>query len=324
MTAPSAPTALVKTNSTQTSLTVSWTASTDNVGVAGYTVYVNGAASSAAAGTSRTISGLACGTTYTIGVDAYDSAGNHSAQTEHDDGDQRVPRRHDAALDAHEPPPKRLDGDVGDRLLDRVDRQRRRHRLRRLQERHPGRHTDHDQLHLHRPHLRHQLHPRRRRVRRSRQPLRPNQHHTQHQRLPRHDPADHTDRPRHEWDRPDLDHAVLDGLERQRGRDRLSALPGRYPGGDLALDQLPLQRARLRDVVHARRRRRRCRRERLRHRDDQRDGCCCSGSGGGKFSGTFDCYGSTPNCTGLSPKTCTTTISAASLQTALNSASAAR
>ena len=53
MTAPSSPTALVKTNSTQTSLTVSWTASTDNVGVAGYTVYVNGAASSAAAGTSR-------------------------------------------------------------------------------------------------------------------------------------------------------------------------------------------------------------------------------------------------------------------------------
>ena len=81
MTAPSTPAGLAKTNSTQTSLTFSWTASTDNVGVTGYTVYVNGAASSAAAGTSRTISSLACGTTYTIGVDAYDSAGNHSAQT---------------------------------------------------------------------------------------------------------------------------------------------------------------------------------------------------------------------------------------------------
>ncbi len=81
MTAPSAPTGLAKTNSTQTSLTFSWTASTDNVGVTGYTVYVNGAASSAAAGTSRTISGLTCGTTYTIAVDAYDAAGNHSAQT---------------------------------------------------------------------------------------------------------------------------------------------------------------------------------------------------------------------------------------------------
>ena len=81
MTAPSTPAGLAKTNSTQTSLTFSWTASTDNVGVTGYTVYVNGAASSAAAGTSRTISSLACGTTYTVGVDAYDSAGNHSVQT---------------------------------------------------------------------------------------------------------------------------------------------------------------------------------------------------------------------------------------------------
>ena len=81
MTAPSALTGLAKTGSTQTSLSVSWTASSDNVGVAGYTVYVNGAASSAAAGTSRTISGLSCGSTYTIGVDAYDAAGNHSAQT---------------------------------------------------------------------------------------------------------------------------------------------------------------------------------------------------------------------------------------------------
>jgi hypothetical protein len=47
----------------------------------------------------------------------------------------------------------------------------------------------------------------------------------------------------------------------------------------------------------------------------------CSVGSGSQFSGTFDCYGSTPNCTGLSPKTCTTTISASSLQTALNGAS---
>jgi chitodextrinase len=81
MTAPSAPTGLAKTSSTQTSLSLSWAAATDNVGIAGYTVYVNGTASSAASGTSRTISGLSCGSTYTIGVDAYDAAGNHSAQT---------------------------------------------------------------------------------------------------------------------------------------------------------------------------------------------------------------------------------------------------
>jgi chitodextrinase len=81
MTAPNAPTGVAKTSSTQTSLSLSWAASTDNVGTTGYTVYVNGAASSAAAGTSRTVSGLSCGSTYTVGVDAYDAAGNHSAQT---------------------------------------------------------------------------------------------------------------------------------------------------------------------------------------------------------------------------------------------------
>ena len=112
MTAPSAPTGLVKTNSTQTSLTVSWTASTDNVGVTGYTVYVNGAASSAAAGTSRTISGLS------LRHDLHDRRrrlrrGRQPLRAdEHDDGDERVPRRHDAALDAHESRPERLDGDL--------------------------------------------------------------------------------------------------------------------------------------------------------------------------------------------------------------------
>jgi hypothetical protein len=44
-------------------------------------------------------------------------------------------------------------------------------------------------------------------------------------------------------------------------------------------------------------------------------------SGGSFPEGTFDCYGSTTNCTGLSPATCTTTIAATALQTTLNSAS---
>ena len=34
----------------------------------------------------------------------------------------------------------------------------------------------------------------------------------------------------------------------------------------------------------------------------------CSASGGGNFSGTFDCYGSAPNCTDT-PAACTQTIS---------------
>src|SRR5215467_5977740 len=31
-----------------------------------------------------------------------------------------------------------------------------------------------------------------------------------------------------------------------------------------------------------------------------------SGGGGANWAGSFSCYGSTPNCTGLTPKTCTT------------------
>ncbi len=39
---PSTPTGLVASNITQTSLTLSWKASTDNVGVVGYDVFLNG------------------------------------------------------------------------------------------------------------------------------------------------------------------------------------------------------------------------------------------------------------------------------------------
>ena len=48
-------------------MTVSWTASTDNVGVTGYTLYVNGAQVGTTTGTSATATGLSCGTAYTVG-----------------------------------------------------------------------------------------------------------------------------------------------------------------------------------------------------------------------------------------------------------------
>jgi chitodextrinase len=79
-TAPSTPTNLTKTGSTQTSLALSWSASTDNVGVTGYTLYVNGAQVGTTTGTSMSATGLACSTTYTVSVDAFDAAGNHSAK----------------------------------------------------------------------------------------------------------------------------------------------------------------------------------------------------------------------------------------------------
>jgi uncharacterized protein YraI len=60
---------------------VVWTASTDNVGVTGYSVDLHGSHITNATGPSATLSGLVCGQTYTVGVDAFDAAGNHSGTT---------------------------------------------------------------------------------------------------------------------------------------------------------------------------------------------------------------------------------------------------
>jgi chitodextrinase len=78
---PSAPSNLRVTSSTATSIALAWTASTDNVGVAGYDVYLNGVKVWMPSGTSFTYLGLSCATTYTAAVDAYDAAGNHSPKT---------------------------------------------------------------------------------------------------------------------------------------------------------------------------------------------------------------------------------------------------
>jgi hypothetical protein len=69
-----------KTGSTETSITMSWSASTDNVGVNGYGVYRDGSPLSSITGTSYAFSGLACGTSYFISIDAYDAAGNRSVK----------------------------------------------------------------------------------------------------------------------------------------------------------------------------------------------------------------------------------------------------
>jgi len=77
-TAPSVPTNLAVTSKTSSSVSLSWSASTDNVGVAGYTVSY-GSSNVNATGTSATISGLTANTSYTFTVKAYDAAGNVSA-----------------------------------------------------------------------------------------------------------------------------------------------------------------------------------------------------------------------------------------------------
>ena len=79
--APSAPTGLAVQGRTQTGITVGWTASSDNVGVTGYGRYRNGSLVSSGTGTSYTFSGLTCGTSYSLGIDAYDAAGNRSTRS---------------------------------------------------------------------------------------------------------------------------------------------------------------------------------------------------------------------------------------------------
>jgi chitodextrinase len=78
-TAPTAPTALVASSVTASSAVISWTASTDNVGVTGYDVYNGTILSTSVTTTSATITGLAPSTSYAFTVRARDAAGNVSA-----------------------------------------------------------------------------------------------------------------------------------------------------------------------------------------------------------------------------------------------------
>ncbi|MBK8608770.1 MAG: fibronectin type III domain-containing protein [Chitinophagaceae bacterium] len=73
---PTAP-VLSSTGSTASTIGLSWTAATDNVGVTGYEVYVNGTLNgTTTTALTYTVSGLAASTAYSIYVRAKDAAGN--------------------------------------------------------------------------------------------------------------------------------------------------------------------------------------------------------------------------------------------------------
>jgi len=78
--APSTPTNLSSSNITSSSFDISWTASTDNVGVTGYNVYLDGSLDGSTASTSYSFSGLNPSTTYAVAVEASDAASNVSGQ----------------------------------------------------------------------------------------------------------------------------------------------------------------------------------------------------------------------------------------------------
>jgi hypothetical protein len=77
--APTAPANLRVTATTRSTVALAWTASTDNVGVTGYDVYVGGSVAISTTGTSGVVGGLNPSTSYTFTVKARDAAGNSSA-----------------------------------------------------------------------------------------------------------------------------------------------------------------------------------------------------------------------------------------------------
>ncbi len=78
---PTVPTNLMASNETATTVDLTWTASTDDIGVTAYNVFVDNAyyISTNSAATSITVNGLSSETTYTFAVLAVDLANNASA-----------------------------------------------------------------------------------------------------------------------------------------------------------------------------------------------------------------------------------------------------
>ncbi len=76
---PTPPTNLTFTGSSSSTVSLSWTASTDNIGVTSYDIYVNSTFKTTVSGTTAIVNGLTPVTTYSFYVVAKDAAGNSSA-----------------------------------------------------------------------------------------------------------------------------------------------------------------------------------------------------------------------------------------------------
>ena len=79
--APSTPTNLIVTGSTSSTISLSWTASTDNIMVATYDIYLDETLKTSSSSNSITVTGLNPSTTYSFYVKAKDAAGNTSSQS---------------------------------------------------------------------------------------------------------------------------------------------------------------------------------------------------------------------------------------------------
>jgi len=81
---PSAPSNLNADAVSTSQINLTWSASTDNVGVAGYKIYRNGAYLASVTTTTYSNTGLSAGSSYTYYVTAYDDAGNESSASNTD------------------------------------------------------------------------------------------------------------------------------------------------------------------------------------------------------------------------------------------------
>ena len=78
-TQPTTPTGLTASAASAGQIDLSWSASTDDVGIAGYKVYRNGVYLKSGSGVSTSDTGLSAGTQYCYTVSAYDAANKESA-----------------------------------------------------------------------------------------------------------------------------------------------------------------------------------------------------------------------------------------------------
>src|SRR6185295_6851299 len=78
---PSAPGAISISATTASSISLSWGPSHDDLALTGYRVYRDGLLARTVTGTQLTIYDLACGSSYTFAIEAFDAAGNHSTRT---------------------------------------------------------------------------------------------------------------------------------------------------------------------------------------------------------------------------------------------------
>ena len=177
-TPPSAPGSLTATATSSISVSLSWTAATDNVGVTGYRVLRGGVQIGTTTGLSYTDGGRTASTTYAYEVRAVDAAGNVGPGAT---ANVTTPPGPDIS------PPSRAgvtqrDGDeldLGLALLDGRDRQRRRDRVPGPPGRRPDRYDDRPLVHRRRPDRQYDLRLRGARLRcsRKRRPGRNGQRH---------------------------------------------------------------------------------------------------------------------------------------------------